>query len=207
MLCLGDGRHKLSNENHAKFPHNFRIFAKARKLLCKRNQREKRTVTVTTMSNHPHSKDPPYYGPPPPPRPPYPMHQPPPHQHTGHPGHVPPIPHPQSYHPTHTTDPASPYRGSYPGPVPPSFHNLYSSHSDFHSSSFESHGSSSNGASNGGAPGPYVGFHPYNQNHFPPPPGFYYPWSPPVEYITDPLPHDVLSGRGGATNSHCKLKF
>jgi hypothetical protein len=57
----------------------------------------------------------------------------------------------------------------------------------------------------------------FNQHHHlphamlgPPPLGYpgvghYYPWSgPPMEYISDVKPTDVLSGRGGATNSHCK---
>jgi hypothetical protein len=38
-----------------------------------------------------------------------------------------------------------------------------------------------------------------------PPPGYpYYQWTPaaPIEYITNIKPSDVLSGRGGATNSH-----
>ena len=42
----------------------------------------------------------------------------------------------------------------------------------------------------------------------PPHPGYpgppYYQWAPPLEMITNIKPTDVLSGRGGATNSHCK---
>jgi hypothetical protein len=75
-------------------------------------------------------------------------------------------------------------------------------------SSFESHSS----PHIHGVP-PYGGYHPPppppHAYHYPPPPHAYhpgYPWPPParIQYVTNIRPQDVLSGRGGATNSHCK---
>ena len=43
-----------------------------------------------------------------------------------------------------------------------------------------------------------------------PPPGYpYYQWAPvqPIEYIADIHPEDVLSGRGGATNTHSGNRY
>lgn len=65
-----------------------------------------------------------------------------------------------------------------------------------HSTSFESHGRS---------PSKYSpSFTPYSYP-LPPHPYHYYPWAPPpppIEYISNIKPNDVLSGRGGATNCH-----
>lgn len=54
-------------------------------------------------------------------------------------------------------------------------------------------------------PGGYYPPSPYHYPPFPPPHHQYHCWgppSPPIEYITSIHPEDVLSGRGGATNSH-----
>ena len=97
-------------------------------------------------------------------------------------------------------------------------------HSENNSSSFVSSGSSSGGVPpNFGYPHHHDGqvhnghhnAHPIAHYHptMPPPPPTYHPgyyqnymWSqpPPVELISNINPTDVLSGRGGATNSHCK---
>jgi hypothetical protein len=84
-----------------------------------------------------------------------------------------------------------------------------SSYTDTSPSSFESHGST-----HGHGVPPYVGYHlppppPPHAYHYPPPPHAYHPvytWPlpAPIEYVSDVKPADVLSGRGGATNSHCK---
>ncbi|KAG7349388.1 hypothetical protein IV203_011985 [Nitzschia inconspicua] len=74
--------------------------------------------------------------------------------------------------------PAHPYRSGFP--VPPSY-------------SFDSGGYPSYG--NAVGPPPLPSFHYYM--HYPPPPPI-----EPLEFVTDPQPSDVLSGRGGATNSH-----
>jgi len=109
----------------------------------------------------------------------------------------------------------------YQGPPPPSMQSSYAclqTHSDTQSSSFESHGSSP------GAVPPFVGFaYPGDSIQYagsfhpmmgpppplPVPPGYphYYACAfPPVEYVLNIEPTDVLSGRGGATNSHCKYQ-
>lgn len=84
-------------------------------------------------------------------------------------------------------------------------------------SSFDSHGSNppkTMGVASSGPP-PNIGLYhrnggfPYGPPPPPPPPpnypNYYSSWSmpgPPIEYVTDVNPEDVLSGRGGATNSH-----
>jgi hypothetical protein len=89
-------------------------------------------------------------------------------------------------------------------------------HADTHAAtSFESSTTSGTGVvphmvvSGHGANGQYPHAYPYgpygypHSHYYPPPP----PWAvpsaaPPVEYICDIMSEDVLSGRGGATNSH-----
>jgi hypothetical protein len=59
-----------------------------------------------------------------------------------------------------------------------------------------------------GAVGHYPHMYPYgpygypHSHYYPPPPPWAVPSAPPVEYICDIRSEDVLSGRGGATNSH-----
>lgn len=67
------------------------------------------------------------------------------------------------------------------------------------SSSLTSHDDSSNSSSSYYPSYPSYGYHPFS-----PPYQQAHSWKqgPPVEYVTDIQPEDVLCGRGGATNSH-----
>lgn len=157
-----------------------------------------------------------YFSPPPPLLPPA-------HAQSYHPcsSAPPPPPYPQHLQTGSSSD--SPYKShQLQGSAYHRSHRGVPTHSDAHSSSFESQGSSNTG----GVP-PYVGYahnDPQQSGHHrvwpsyhhypkmgPPPPGYHpgqfhsYPWPPPpMELISDICPADVLSGRGGATNSHCK---
>ena len=206
----------LSFLSHAVIISNFttKVVRKRRHSSCAKAMNNYHFQSNTDPPHGGESFEPSYFhGPPPqyyPPPPPLPLPLPLPHQQSyyqsSHSGPHPPPPHMDT---TSSSD-DSPYRGRHQAFSPPMFQNPYATnlpttHSDTQSSSFESHGSSH------GVP-PFVGFapsshHPYHPAIMAPPPGYphYYPWAaPPIEYITNIQPSDVLSGRGGATNSHCK---
>ena len=115
-----------------------------------------------------------------------------------HPGHPPPSPYDRAvFRPPNESDPTASHGKQKKTTI---LNSSSSSHSARYSSSVESQGGSSKGI-----PVPYVGYPPHMMpGGLPPPPG-YYPYGPPIEYIEHIRPQDVLSGRGGATNSHCTL--